>query len=286
LDWEYNPRSKIDEEYLRILIKSIEELGQRKPILVRPHPRQPDKYQGLDGRTRVEALKRLGRGTVLAYVEPLSLLDACILALRENLEEGHGKPLDPLDEAQYIKRLIDEFHLTQAAVAEKLGCSQSEVSRRLSILTKLIPEAQAAVAEKLLNPDVAGRMASMPEDVQEMVLEKIKALGEATERGQRRILEEAKILMESGSLAESEAVQLQPTPEPIFTESPLLLEKVEAKEEKPRVAVPWVDASQPIPCLKCGEKVILQHRTVDGKHEHRLAYILGEVVHGHGEYDE
>jgi ParB/RepB/Spo0J family partition protein len=296
VDWDINPRSKIDPEYLQTLISSIKERGQRNPILVRPHPSIHGKYQGLDGRTRVEALKQLGRSHVLATIEPLSLLDAYAVALRENMEEGHGKPLDPLDEAKHIQYMMEQFHLTQAAVAEKLNISQSEVSRRLALLTRLIPEAQEALRQGILTARAAKELVSLPEEAQRAFLEKLAGSEKTTD--QLRMLEEIKQPLseqpetietvepelEQQVLGEGEQVLMERFPS-IPSEGEGEREEGERERER-RAAVMWIDASKPIVCLRCGEKVVLQHRTVNGKNEHRLAEIIGEVVHGHGEYDE
>lgn len=152
-----NPRTHLDG--IEELAASIGELGQLVPVIV--EPRTKGKYDLLAGHRRCAALRHLGHDKVRAQIRSgpkLNTTGRLALMLAENAQR---RPLDPIDEAEAYRRLLDTRGITQAEVAGLAGTSDFTVSRRLELL-RLSPADQQRVrtgdltvtgAHKLLNPN-------------------------------------------------------------------------------------------------------------------------------------
>jgi len=127
-----------DETRRRRLIASIAELGQQTAVIV---VADADRYVLIDGYVRVEALRRLGRDTVMATAWPLSEVDA-LLEHHQLSSTSHS----PLEEAWLLSRLCEQG-LGHDDLARRLCRSRSWVSRRLALLSALGERAQARVRE-------------------------------------------------------------------------------------------------------------------------------------------
>ncbi|MDQ7841159.1 MAG: ParB/RepB/Spo0J family partition protein [bacterium] len=132
------PRVGFDEESLAELEASIREHGVLQPVLVRP---LPDGYELVVGERRWRAAATAGLKTVPALVRHLDDRGALEAALVENLQREN---LNPMERATAYRRLQDEFHLTQEAVARRVGRSQPSVANTLRLLA-LPPEVQASL---------------------------------------------------------------------------------------------------------------------------------------------
>lgn len=132
----YQPRQGVDEGALEELAESISEKGILQPILVRPHPEQPEDYEIVAGERRWRAAQRLGLHQVPAVVRDLADRDAAEVALVENLQR---QDLSPLEEAEGFQRLMNEFSRTQDELAHGVGKSRSHVANTLRLLS--LPEA-------------------------------------------------------------------------------------------------------------------------------------------------
>jgi ParB family chromosome partitioning protein len=132
------PRAGFDEESLAELEASIREHGVLQPVLVRP---TPDGYELVAGERRWRAAATAGLKTVPALVRHLDDRGALEAALVENLQREN---LNPMERATAYRRLQDEFHLTQEAVARRVGRSQPSVANTLRLLA-LPPEVQASL---------------------------------------------------------------------------------------------------------------------------------------------
>lgn len=126
---KYQPRLRMDEGGLQELAASIRTQGVMQPILVRPVA--PDKYEIIAGERRVRAARLAGLETVPVLVRQVSDQAAAAMALIENIQR---EDLNPLEEAQGIQRLIDEFGFTHEQAAEAVGRSRSAVSNLLRLL--------------------------------------------------------------------------------------------------------------------------------------------------------
>ncbi|MBM3470464.1 MAG: ParB/RepB/Spo0J family partition protein [Armatimonadetes bacterium] len=132
------PRTGFDEESLAEMGASIREHGVLQPVLVRP---MPDGYELVAGERRWRAAAAAGLRTVPALVRHLDDRGALEAALVENLQREN---LNPMERATAYRRLQDEFHLTQEAVARRVGRSQPSVANTLRLLT-LPAEVQASL---------------------------------------------------------------------------------------------------------------------------------------------
>jgi len=128
----YQPRAAIRAEPLDELVQSVRTHGILQPLLLRPHPSTPGRYQIIAGERRWRAAQAAGIHEVPAHVRSLSDNDTAAAALVENLlREG----LDPIEEAEGFARLIREFNHTQEALAGIIGKSRSHIANTLRLLT-------------------------------------------------------------------------------------------------------------------------------------------------------
>ena len=126
---KYQPRTRMDEGSLYELAESIRSQGIMQPILVRPIGE--GRYEIIAGERRSRAAKLAGLSEVPVLVKDVPDEAAAAMALIENIQR---EDLNPLEEAQALQRLIDEFDLTHAAAAEAVGRSRAAVSNLLRLL--------------------------------------------------------------------------------------------------------------------------------------------------------
>lgn len=131
----FQPRTAMDPARLMDLTTSIRQQGVLQPILVRPHPTTPGHFQIIAGERRWRAAQAAGLHDVPVLVRRLSDTDAMAASLVENLQRHD---LDPIEEAEGYRRLIDEFGLTQDRLGEIVGKSRSHVANTMRLLA--LPE--------------------------------------------------------------------------------------------------------------------------------------------------
>ena len=127
----FQPRSIIEPAALDELAQSIRTRGVLQPLLVRPHPSDPARFQIIAGERRWRAAGAVGLHEVPALVRETEDADAAAVALVENLQR---QDLNPLDEAEGYSRLIHQFGLTQDALGQAVGKSRSHISNTLRLL--------------------------------------------------------------------------------------------------------------------------------------------------------
>ena len=123
------PRRTFDEEALSELAENIKLHGVLQPILVRPIG--DDTYRIVAGERRWRAARIAGLTEIPAVVKELNDEQAAQISLIENIQRCD---LDPIDEAAALKRLIDEFGMTQESVSKTIGKSRSAVANSLRLL--------------------------------------------------------------------------------------------------------------------------------------------------------
>lgn len=123
------PRKRFDEESLRQLAASIQHSGVIQPIIVYP---QGGRYVIVAGERRYRASRLAGLATIPAIVRSYDRVKQMEVALLENIQR---EDLNPVEEAQAIRRLMDECGLTQEAVSAQLGRSRPAVANLLRILS-------------------------------------------------------------------------------------------------------------------------------------------------------
>ncbi len=125
------PRRTFDEAELEELASSVRERGVLQPILVRPAPGADGEYQIVAGERRWRAAQRAGMRAVPAVVRTLDDIEVLEIGIIENVQRAD---LNPLEEAQAYRALIDRFGRTQDAVAQTVGKSRSHVANALRLL--------------------------------------------------------------------------------------------------------------------------------------------------------
>tara|TARA_B100000575_G_scaffold196025_1_gene158506 strand:+ start:1295 stop:2146 length:852 start_codon:yes stop_codon:yes gene_type:complete len=129
---KYQPRKNFDEENLQDLSNSIKERGVIQPIIVRKSNSDASKYEIIAGERRWLAARKAGLHDIPVVVTQVDDLKSLEFAIVENVQRND---LNPLEEAQGYKRLIDEFSYDQEKVSKFIGKSRSYITNCLRILT-------------------------------------------------------------------------------------------------------------------------------------------------------
>jgi ParB family chromosome partitioning protein len=129
---KYQPRKLFDEHNLEDLTNSIKERGMIQPIIVRKSNDNKSKYEIIAGERRWLAAQRAGLHEVPAVITTADDLKSLEFAIVENVQRHD---LNPLEEAQGYKRLINEFSYDQDKVAKFIGKSRSHIANCLRLLT-------------------------------------------------------------------------------------------------------------------------------------------------------
>lgn len=137
------PRTKFDEDALLDLADSIKQFGILQPLLV---CKRNDYYEIIAGERRWRAAKMAGIKEIPVLVKELSEQEIIEISLIENIQREN---LNPIEEAKAFKRLLEEFHLKQDEVAERVSKSRTVVTNSMRLL-KLNEKVQDMVVEEML----------------------------------------------------------------------------------------------------------------------------------------
>ena len=129
---KYQPRKYFDEEKLNELTNSIKERGILQPIIVRESKISKEKYEIVAGERRWQAAKKALLNEVPVVISNIDDLKSLEFAIVENVQRDD---LNPLEEAQGYKRLIDEFSYDHDKVSKIIGKSRSYITNALRLLT-------------------------------------------------------------------------------------------------------------------------------------------------------
>ena len=140
---KYQPRKNFDEANLEDLTNSIKERGMIQPIIVRKSNNENLKFEIIAGERRWLAAQRAGIHNVPVVITEADDLKSLEFAIVENVQRHD---LNPLEEAQGYKKLIDEFSYDQDKVSKFIGKSRSYISNALRILT--LPNEVITLIEK------------------------------------------------------------------------------------------------------------------------------------------
>jgi ParB family transcriptional regulator, chromosome partitioning protein len=140
---KYQPRKIFDEDNLNDLTQSIKERGILQPIIVRKSNDDNSKFEIIAGERRWLAAQRANLHEVPVVITEADDLKSLEFAIVENVQRHD---LNPLEEAQGYKRLIDEFSYDQEKVSKFIGKSRSHITNSLRILT--LPVEVIALIEK------------------------------------------------------------------------------------------------------------------------------------------
>ena len=137
------PRKKFDEDALLELSESIKQFGVLQPLLV---TERDDYFEIIAGERRWRAAKLAGVKEVPVIVKKLTEQEIMIISLLENIQR---EDLNPIEEAQGYKRLIEEFNLKQDEVAEQVSKSRTAVTNAMRLL-KLNEKVQQMLIDEML----------------------------------------------------------------------------------------------------------------------------------------
>ena len=129
---KYQPRKKFEKESLEELTNSIRERGIIQPLIVRKSDDQDDKFEIVAGERRWHAAQNAGLHEVPAVVIKADNLKSLEFAIVENVQR---KDLNPIEEAEGYKRLIDDFRYDQEKVSKFIGKSRAHISNCLRLLS-------------------------------------------------------------------------------------------------------------------------------------------------------
>ena len=138
----FQPRHTFDEDALEELARSITAQGILQPLIVTPR-RDADGWELVSGERRWRAAQRAGLASVPVLVREVDEREMLELALIENLQR---EDLDPIDEALGYRQLLEEFGLTQAELATRVGKSRPAVANALRLLD--LPEPVRAMVQR------------------------------------------------------------------------------------------------------------------------------------------
>ena len=129
---KYQPRKIFDEDNLNDLTNSIKERGILQPIIVRKSNDDKSKFEIIAGERRWLAAQKAGLHNVPVVITEVDDLKSLEFAIVENVQRHD---LNPLEEAQGYRRLIDEFNYDQEKVSKFIGKSRSHITNSLRLLT-------------------------------------------------------------------------------------------------------------------------------------------------------
>lgn len=160
----YQPRKAFDQEKINELTSSIKEHGVFQPIILK---KQAKGYIIVSGERRFRAAKNAGLKSIPAIIRPYEDLKIAEIALAENLQR---EDLNPIEEAEAYKTIMDRLDITQEELAKKVGKSRSHVTNILGLTTldenikQLVLENQismghARAISKIKDPKIALKIA-------------------------------------------------------------------------------------------------------------------------------
>ena len=165
----FQPRKNFDKEKMEELKGSIKKHGIIQPIVVR---KMANGYEIVVGERRLKAAKEIGLKRIPAIIKSINNEKSLEIALVENIQR---EDLNPVEQANAFKRLIDEFKLTQQELAEATGKSRALVTNTIRLL-KLNPAIQKNISEGKISFGHAKLLLSIEdEEVQKAVCDRIIA---------------------------------------------------------------------------------------------------------------
>jgi ParB family chromosome partitioning protein len=179
---KYQPRTRMHQGALQELAESIKVQGIMQPVLVRRADRD-GKHEIIAGERRWRAALLAGLSEMPALVRDVPDQSAAALSLIENIQR---EDLNPLEEAQGFKRLIDDFGLTHEQVATAVGRSRSAVTNALR-LTQLAAQVQDLLFDGALDMGHARALLSLATDQQILLANRVAQRGLSVRETERLV---------------------------------------------------------------------------------------------------
>ena len=197
------PRKQFDADALQELAESIKQFGVLQPLLVQ---KKEDYYEIIAGERRWRASKLAGLKEVPVIVKEFTEQEAVEISLIENIQR---EDLNPVEEAMAYKRLIDEFHLKQDEIAERVGKSRTAVTNAMRLL-KLSEKVQQMLIDEMITAGHARAILSIADkEKQESIAMKVfdeKLSVRETEALVKRMLEPPKTAKKSKFSSAEDAI--------------------------------------------------------------------------------
>lgn len=159
------PRKDFNEEQLNELAESIRQFGILQPLLVQ---KKGDMYEIIAGERRWRAAKLAGLKEVPVVVREYSEQQAVEIALIENVQR---EDLNPIEEALAYQRLMQEFHLKQEEIAERVSKNRSTITNSMRLLN-LVPEVQQMLVNNEITSGHARALLSIENEKKQVELAK------------------------------------------------------------------------------------------------------------------
>ena len=157
------PRKEFDEDSLMELADSIKQFGILQPLLVQP---RKDYYEIIAGERRWRAAKIAGIKEVPIIIRDYTDQEIVEISLIENIQREN---LNPIEEAMAYKRLLEEFHLKQDEVAERVSKSRTAVTNSMRLL-KLSPRVQQMIVDDMISTGHARALLAIDDEEQQYQL--------------------------------------------------------------------------------------------------------------------
>lgn len=190
---QYQPRRDFEPESLAELAESIKSSGLIQPIVVRPLPN--GLYEIVAGERRWRASQLAGLGTVPCLINAYNDAQTAAVAVIENLQR---RDLNPIEEANSLLRLVEEFDYSHEELGSIIGKSRTKITNTLRLL-RLDDRVQQLLIDKKLSEAHGKVLAGLPQHLQHEVAQQAVNKGWSV----RRIEDEARRLNEHSSSAEN-----------------------------------------------------------------------------------
>ncbi|MCI8281452.1 MAG: ParB/RepB/Spo0J family partition protein [Lachnospiraceae bacterium] len=154
------PRKNFDEDALQELAESIKQFGVLQPLLVQD---RKDYYEIIAGERRWRAAKIAGLKEIPIIIKELNEQEIVEISLIENIQR---EDLNPIEEAMAYKRLLNDFHLKQDEVAERVSKSRTAVTNSMRLL-KLNEKVQQMVIDEMITTGHARALLGIAEEEQQ-----------------------------------------------------------------------------------------------------------------------
>ena len=162
-DNRLQPRQTYDVVKIEELAASIKEKGLLQPVVVR---KTADGFEVIAGERRLKAARKLGLTKIPVVIKDVDDKEALVLALIENIQR---EELNPIEEAESFRRLVDEFKHTQEDVARMVSKDRATVANLIRLL-KLPKEMQASIIDGKITAGHARTLLSVDDPAAQMVL--------------------------------------------------------------------------------------------------------------------
>ena len=157
------PRKEFDEDSLMELADSIKQFGILQPLLVQ---KRKDYYEIIAGERRWRAAKIAGIKEIPIIIRDYTNQEIVEISLIENIQREN---LNPIEEAMAYKRLLEEFHLKQDEVAERVSKSRTAVTNSMRLL-KLSPRVQQMIVDDMISTGHARALLAIDDEEQQYQL--------------------------------------------------------------------------------------------------------------------